>query len=54
MAVKRQKERGIYNRPDSPYYWIRYSNKHGKTIQESTGTKSKVAGREILDSLASL
>ena len=44
-----KKERGLYRRRRSPYWWITYSGKHGNMVRESTGVKEKSLAREILD-----
>ncbi len=41
------KTKGIYRL--SNIYWIAYSNEHGETIRESTGTKKYNKARETLD-----
>ena len=44
-----KKERGLYRRKRSPYWWICYSDKHGNTVRESTGVKEKDLARDILN-----
>ncbi len=44
-----RKERGLFKRNRSPYWWIRYTDKSGTTIRESTGVKEKSLAREILN-----
>ena len=41
-------DRGIYKKPNSPYWWIRYSA-HGRYFRKSTGTTSLREARAILN-----
>jgi len=44
-----KKERGLYRRKRSPFWWICYTDKLGNTIRETTGVKEKSLAREILN-----
>jgi len=42
MSNKKSKaDRGLYRRDGSPYWWIRYADRNGRIIRETTGTKEK-------------
>ncbi len=40
--------RGLYRRDGSPFWWIRYADRNGRIIRESTGTKEKKLAVAIL------
>jgi len=40
--------RGLYRRDGSPYWWIRYADRNGRIIRESTGTTEKKLAVAIL------
>jgi len=40
--------RGLYRRDGSPYWWIRYADRNGRIIRETTGTKEKKLAVAIL------
>jgi len=41
-------DRGLYRRRGSPYWWVRYADRNGRLIRESTGTTEKKLARDIL------
>jgi integrase len=43
-----RKDRGLYKRQGSDVWWIRYADRNGRLIRETTGTRSKKLAREIL------
>ena len=49
MINKKSKaDRGLYHRRGSPHWWIRYADRNGRIIRESTGTTEKKLARDIL------
>ena len=46
---KDRKVRGLFHRPGSPQWWIRYADSNGRICRESTGTTEKKLARAILD-----
>jgi len=48
MNKKSKADRGLYRRRGSPHWWIRYADRNGRIIRETTGTTSKKLAREIL------
>jgi len=42
------KDRGLFKRGSSDHWWIRFADRNGRLIRESTGTTSKKLAREIL------
>jgi len=48
MNKKSKADRGLYRRRDSPHWWIRYADRSGRIIRESTGTTEKKLARGIL------
>jgi len=41
-------DRGLYRRDGSPYWWLRYADRNGRIIRETTGTTEKKLARDIL------
>jgi integrase len=48
MKMKTRSDRGLFRRPGSPHWWVRYADKSGRIRRESTGTSEKKLAREIL------
>jgi len=49
MSNKKSKaDRGLYRRDGSPYWWIRYADRNGRIIRESTSTTEKKLAVAIL------
>jgi len=48
MNKKSKADRGLYRRRGSPHWWIRYADRNGRIIRESTGTTEKKLARDIL------
>jgi len=42
-------DRGLYRRRGSPHWWVRYADRNGRIIRESTNTKEKKMARQILE-----
>lgn len=42
---------GIYERPDSPYYWATYVNAGGRRVRRSTGIRTSAEGRREAEAL---
>jgi integrase len=45
---QKAKARGLFKRPGSDHWWIRFADRNGRLIRETTGTTSKKLAREIL------
>lgn len=48
---KRRDQDGIYERSDSPYYWVSYTDASGKRIRRSTGIRKSAEGRKEAEAL---
>ena len=48
MSKKSKLDRGLYRRRGSPHWWIRYADRNGRIIRESTGTTEKKLAKAIL------
>ena len=47
-AREGKKVKGLFLRPDSPYWWIRYADRNGRIRREKTGTTEKKLAKDIL------
>jgi len=47
-AEEKKKERGLFRRKNSPYWWIRYTDENGKIVRTSTEQNSKTTAINIL------
>jgi integrase len=42
---------GVYERPDSPYYWASYTDAGGQRVRRSTGLRKSIEGRREAEAL---
>ncbi len=49
MSKPKQKAKGLFKRPGSPNWFIRYADRNGRICRESTGTSEKKLAKAILD-----
>jgi len=48
---KRRDQDGLFERPDSPYYWASFVDADGKRVRRSTGIKKSQEGRKEAEAL---
>ena len=48
MSKPKQKAKGLFKRPGSPNWFIRYADRNGRICRESTGTSEKKLAKAIL------
>jgi integrase len=53
MAKRKQRrdQDGLFERPDSPYYWASYIDASGKRVRRSTGIRKSTEGRKEAEAL---
>ncbi len=51
MPRRRQDRDGIYERPNSPYYWASYVDVGGERVRRSTGIQKSTEGRKEAEAL---
>ena len=47
----RRDQDGLYERPDSPFYWVSYIDARGQRVRGSTGIRKSIAGRQEAEAL---
>lgn len=45
---KRQEQDGVYQRPDSPFWWLMYVDGSGARVRRSAGTKDRKEAEALL------
>ena len=49
MARPTQRVKGLFRRPGSPHWWIRYADRHGHIRRESTGSLEEKLAKAVLE-----
>lgn len=51
MPKRKQDQDGLFERPDSPYYWASFTDASGKRVRRSTGIRKSTEGRKEAEAL---